>query len=263
VKAIELHNHMREVGKWVDWNNTVDRFIIGDPETEVKGIAVGWQSRTAALKEAIKRGCNMFVTHEPTFYRHREDSDRIFDDPQAAAKRKFINDNGLVILRCHDVWDQMPKVGIVDSWSAHLGLGKQVASGQFTSVHASPAKTLGELAEHVATATSYLGQPFVETVGDPKAKVTKVAVGCGAIVRIRDMVELGADAIIATDDGTRYWYSAAWALETRTPMIVVNHATAEEPGLRNLAGYIRDKFPGVKTEFVQQGCMYRVLGVGG
>ena len=259
MKAIDLHNHMREVGKWVDWNNTVDRFIIGEPETQVRGIAVGWQSRTAALKGAIKRGCNLFVTHEPTFYRHRENTDAIFDDPQAAAKRDFINRSGLVILRCHDVWDQMPKVGIVDSWSAHLGLGKQVASGQFTSVHQSPAKSLGELAEHVATATSYLGQPFVEMVGDPRKKVTKVAVGCGAIVHIREMVELGADAIIGSDDDTRYWYSGAWALESGMPMVIVNHATSEEPGLKNLAAYIRDRFPGVKTEFIQQGCMYRVL----
>ena len=259
MKAIDLYNHMRRIGTWVDWNNTVDRFIIGDPETEVKGIAVAWQSRTTALKEAIDRGCNLFVTHEPTFYRHREDSESIFDDPQAAAKRKFILDSGLVILRCHDVWDQMPEIGIVDSWSKHLGLGKQVAAAQYTSVHQSPAKSLGELAEHVAAATAYLGQPYVEAVGDLEARVTKVGVGCGAIVRIRDMIELGADAVIATDDGSRYWYTGAWALETGTPMIVVNHATAEEPGLRNLAAHIKDRFPGVKTEFIAQGCMYRVL----
>jgi putative NIF3 family GTP cyclohydrolase 1 type 2 len=259
VKAIDLHNHMREIGKWVDWGNTVDRFIIGDPETEVTGIAVAWQSRTEALKEALRRGCNLFVTHEPTFYRHREDSDSIFDDPQAAAKRKFILDNDLVIYRCHDVWDQMPDVGIVDSWAKHLGLGRRMASEQFTAIHESPAPTLEQLARHVASATEYLGQPWVEMVGDPKARVTKVGIGCGAIIRVREMIDLGADVVIATDDGTRYWYTGAWALETGTPLIIVNHATSEEPGIRNLARYISEKFDGTKTEFISQGCMYSVI----
>ncbi|MDH7601064.1 MAG: Nif3-like dinuclear metal center hexameric protein [Armatimonadota bacterium] len=259
MKAIDLHNHMKEIGKWVDWENTVDRFIIGDPETEVKGIAVAWQSRTQALKEAIKRGCNLFVTHEPTFYRHREDSDSIFSDPQAELKRKFIQDNGLVIYRCHDVWDQMPEIGIVDSWAKHLGLGRRVASAQFTAVHESPAWTLGDLAKHVAAATEYLGQPWVEVVGDLNKPVSKVGIGCGAIIRVRDMVELGADVIIGTDDGTRYWYTGAWALETDTPLIIVNHASSEEPGLRNLVAYISQQFSQVKTEFIAQGCMYSVL----
>ncbi len=259
MKAIDLHNHMKKIGTWVDWENTVDRFIIGDPGTEVTGIAVAWQSRTDALKEAVKRGCNLFVTHEPTFYRHREDSDSIFSDPQAAAKKLFILDNGLVIYRCHDVWDQMPEIGIVDSWAKLLGLGRRVASAQFTAVHESPARTLGELAKHVAAATEYVGQPWVEMVGDPEKAVSKVGIGCGAIIRVRDMIDLGADVIIGTDDGTRYWYTGAWALETGTPLIIVNHASSEEPGLRNLAAYIAEQFMPVKTEFIPQGCMYRVV----
>lgn len=250
---------MKKIGTWVDWQNTVDRLIIGDPETEVKGIAVAWQSRTAALREAIRRGCNLFVTHEPTFYRHREDSDSIFSDPQSASKRKFILENGLVIYRCHDVWDRMPGIGIVDSWAKHLRLGRRIAEAPFTAVHESPVGTLSELASHVAAATESLGQPWVEMVGEPKVPVSRVGIGCGAIIRVREMIDLGADVIIATDDGTRYWYTGAWSLETRTPMIVVNHATAEEPGLRNLAEYISTNFSGVRTEFIAQGCMYSVV----
>jgi len=261
MKAIDVQNHMHNLGTWVDWKNSVDRFIIGDPETELKGIAVAWQSRTAALKEAVKLGCNMFITHEPTFYRHRDNDDSVFAQPFAADKRKLIQDNGLVIYRCHDVWDQMPKVGIVDSWAAHLGLGKKLNSDVFHAVYPSPEPTLGELAKRVAAATSYLNQSSVEMVGDPAAKVSKVAIGCGAITRYINMRNLGADVIIGTDDGMRYWNSGAWALESGFPLIIVNHPTAEEPGLKNLAAYVAQQFPDVKTSFIPQGCMFRTLRV--
>ena len=259
MKAIDLKKHMEHVGAWVDWQNTVDRFIIGDPETEVKGIAVGWQSRTEALREAIKLGCNLFVTHEPTFYEHLDKNRNKFNLPQIEKKQKFIEDNGLVILRCHDVWDQMPKVGIVDSWGKHLGFDEKLNSERFHSVYTSPKSTLGALAKYVAAMTSYLRQDFVEMVGDPDTKVSKVAIGCGAITHYYTMRELGADVIIGTDDGMRYWYCGAWALERGFPLVIVNHATAEEPGLKNLAGYIGEQFPEVKVNFIPQGCMFKTI----
>ena len=259
MKAIDLEKHMRGVGAWVDWDHSCDRFIIGDPETQVKGIAVGWQSRTEALREAVEKGCNVFVTHEPTFYRHMDNNESVFEQPAVAKKRDFIRDNGLVIYRCHDVWDQMPDVGIVDSWGAHLGFAKKLNSNVLHNVYESPAPTLGELAKHVAAQTSYLNQQYVEMVGDPDTKVSKVGIGCGAITHYLKMLDLGADVLIGTDDGMRYWYSGAWALDSGTPLIVVNHATAEEPGLKNMAGYIGRQFPDTKTVFIPQGCMFTVV----
>ena len=259
MKAIDLEKHMQHVGTWVNWDRTCDRFIIGDPNTQVKRIAVAWQSRTEALREAVRKGCNLFVTHEPTFYRHLDDDEKIFQQPHAAAKRKFIRDNGVVIYRCHDVWDRMPEVGIVDSWAAHLGFGEKVSSEAYHSVYASPSPTLLELAKYVAAQTSYLNQPYVEMVGDPNTKVSKVGIGCGAITDYYTMLKLGADVIIGTDDGMRYWYSGAWALDSGTPLIVVNHAAAEEPGLKNLADYVGRQFPDIKTVFIPQGCMFTAI----
>ena len=40
MRAIELDTHMRHLGTWVDWTNTVDTFKAGDPQTEVHAIAV-------------------------------------------------------------------------------------------------------------------------------------------------------------------------------------------------------------------------------
>lgn len=259
MKAIDIKKHMQEVGTWVNWEHTCDRFIFGDPDTQVTGIAVAWQARTAAIKQALDMGCNLFITHEPVFYRHMDDDESVFNFPHAQKKRELIEESGLVIFRCHDVWDRMPGVGIVDSWAEHLGLTQKTASDAFHSVYTSPKPTAGELARYIANKTSDLGQEAVQLTGNPNAKVTKVAIGCGAITNYEAMVNLGADALIGTDDGMNYWAGGAWALDRETPLIIVNHCTAEESGMRNLARYIAQHFPDVRTEFIAQGCMYQTI----
>src|SRR3990172_5573663 len=156
MKAAELKEHFQKIGTWVDWSRTVDRFILGDPDTEVKAIAVCWQPRTETLRLAVEKGCNVVVCHENLFYRHWDNDERILKQPHVVAKKKFIEQSGLVVFRLHDMWDQMPKVGIVDSWAAHLGLGKEIESETFHKVYPSPKPTLGELAKHVAAAVRYL-----------------------------------------------------------------------------------------------------------
>jgi hypothetical protein len=48
MKHGDVYLYLRSLdGGWVDWNDTVDRFIAGDPDGEVAGIAVGWMSYTS------------------------------------------------------------------------------------------------------------------------------------------------------------------------------------------------------------------------
>lgn len=259
MRAREVDDRMRNVGTWVDWERSCDRFIIGDPETEVTGIAVAWQARSAALREAHRRGANLFVTHEPVFYRHLDDDESVFAALHAREKRAFIQDHGIVVYRCHDVWDRMPEVGIVDSWAAALGLSGPIKSDGFHAVYPSPASTLGGLSRHVLAHVKPLNQTSVEMVGNPEAPVRRVAIGCGAITSYETMVRLGADAIIGTDDGMSYWGSGEWALDGGIPLVLVNHCTAEEPGIRNLARYLERQLPDVKVTFLPQGCIYQTV----
>ena len=49
---MEIHNHFRERGTWVNWERTTDTFKAGDPEKPVRTIAVAWKPSWDALKEA-------------------------------------------------------------------------------------------------------------------------------------------------------------------------------------------------------------------
>jgi len=259
LRAREVHEHLRSVGAWVDWQGrTCDGFKYGDPDAEVTGIAVGWQSLRSALEEAHAKGCNLFITHEPTFYSHMDDDATAKASEPGQRKVAFLERTGMVVYRCHDVWDIFPELGIVDAWSEFLGLGKPIARAKYYNLHRVPSTTVWELAQRIAQSVAPLGEQSVQLMGKKWQMVHRLAVGTGAITQVRSMVELGADVVLTTDDGTWLWRDGAWIADLGLPMLRVNHMTAEIPGLRKLADYLRQCFPGVAVHFVGPTCSYEI-----
>jgi len=259
--AGNVHNYLRSLGAgWVDSKRTVDTFKAGSPDMSVKGIAVGWMSYFDSLRRAVELDCNLFVTHEPTYYDHRDMDQSVFEFETARKKKEFIEKHNLSVIRCHDVWDQYLKLGIPDSWGSFLGFTNCVLSRDFYRVYELPAMTAIQLACHVAGKIADLGQQGVQLVGPSDKTVRRVAIGTGAITPFRFMVkELQAEIIIATDDGISYWRDAALAIDMDFPMIVVNHPCSEEIGMKNLAACLSEKYPGVPVHHIPQKCMFKII----
>lgn len=268
MRAGEIDRHMRGVGTWVDWSHTVDTFKSGYPSMEVHGIAVAWQSQWSTLKAAHAAGCNLFVTHEPTFYVHRDDDPGPYADAHTAAKRAWLGEAGMVVYRCHDVWDVMPTHAIRDSWARGLGLvGPPLAEddhGWYGLYDVSP-QTVQALAQVFAGRLNAIGQDQVQVVGDLTGTVERLALGTGAACRVTHMAQLQdqdgryPDALLVTDDGMSFWGDGSWALDRELPLLVVNHATAEEWGMKSLAEYLKVHFPGIPVRHFPQGCQYRTI----
>ncbi len=268
MRAKDLQAHFRSLnGGWMNLNQTVDTFKSGSPEVEVKGIAVSWMSTCEALAQASQLGCNVFVTHEPTYYNHTDDpGDRIFQLAGAREKREFVQASGMTIIRCHDLWDQVPEIGIPDAWGGALGFGRAVGGEGYYRVYDVSGRTAGDVARQVATRTQAFGQQAVQLVGDPETPVGRIAIGTGAITPLFSYLrECGAssgnpvDLALCSDDGFTYWQHGAYALDVGLPVIVVNHATSEEPGMMRLAEHLKGRFPEVPVHFIPRGCLYRLI----
>src|SRR5690242_4225952 len=55
----------------IPWQQeTVDTFKAGNPDAQVKGIAVTMMATLDVLQRAAAVGQNLIITHEPTFYNH-------------------------------------------------------------------------------------------------------------------------------------------------------------------------------------------------
>jgi hypothetical protein len=264
MKAQDVQDYLRSLnGGWVNVEKTVDQFKTGDPNAEVRGVAVGWMGYTWALRKALELGCNVFVTHEPTFYDNYKDDAKegIPDMPGARAKWQFVQDSGLVIIRCHDLWDQMPGIGIPASWGEWLGLGQPIAGGDgIFRVYDAGGRTARDVARQVAAKTKAFGQDVVELAGPADRPVNRICIGTGAITPFwRMLKEYDADMAICADDGIWYWRDGGYAIDNDIPLLVVHHHVAEEAGLMNLAKRLMSAFPAVPVHHIPERCMYTTI----
>lgn len=249
MKAREVLEHFRAVGTWFDWSDTNDQFLHGDPDSEVTGIAVAWIATNEAIRQAAARGCSLFITHEPSFYPDYEGMATI--DELARRKRDLLDEYGITLMRCHDTWDCMPEVGIPDAWASFLGFESEPRPVEsFYKTCLVDDLTVEDMALHILGKVRALGQDTVLVFGDKSRNVKRLAVGTGAITTLPHMYELNPDAILATDDGVQTETAGLWALDMGVPLLIVNHATAEKPGMQAMAKYLSEVFPGVAVEYI-------------
>ncbi len=248
MKARDVMTHFQEVGQWVDWDKTCDQFLHGSPEVEVKGIATAWIPTNEAIQHASQKGCNLFVTHEPAFYPHYHDT---VTAELVRKKKELLDQLGVTLLRCHDTWDRMPEFGIPDAWASFLGFETEERPVEsYYKICLLESLTVEQAARSIADKVRPLGQDTVLIFGDRSRTVHRMAVGTGAITHLPSMYELKADVILATDDGMNFWTGGLWAADLDIPLLIVNHATAEKPGMQAMARYLKGIFPDVPVEYV-------------
>jgi putative NIF3 family GTP cyclohydrolase 1 type 2 len=261
MKAADVHSFFRKTGTWMDWSQTVDGFRFGDPDTRVTGIAVAWKPYWSDLKRAKDLGCNLFVAHESIF---REGPMQPGDETEFAQeieqpKVAWLRDSGLVVYRCHDLWDMMPGIGVRDSWARGLGFeGEPLETIGFCRIEDVSGHTFGSLSRQIAARVKSIGQQAVLAVGDDDQPVTRLALASGASA-LTTMIEHGADVMLCYDDYFRQVRDGAVLKDLGIPYLIVNHGTLEEWGVSNLAPYLSSNFPSVPVHHLPQGCIYRVV----
>ena len=249
MKAKDVMAHFQEVGKWVDWEKTCDQFLHRDPESEVKGVAVAWIPTNAAIQQAAERGLNLFITHEPAFYPGYEDTSS--GSRLVSEKKSLLDEYGITLMRCHDTWDRMPEFGIPDQWASFLGFETEDRPVEsYYKICLLDSISVEQAAKWILEKVRPLGQDTVLILGDVVRQVKRMAVGTGAITHLPDMYDLKPDVILATDDGMTFWTGGFWAADIDIPLLIVNHATAEKPGMQAMARYLRMVFPDVPIEYL-------------
>lgn len=234
---------------------SVDRIIYGDPEAQVTGIAVAWMPYRETIRQAAALGANLLVAHEPTFYDHW-DLDGKAPLPGTEDKKALLDAYGITVIRCHDVWDALPGEGIPFAWGRFLGLGEPVRSERYYNLYEVRSQAARDFAGQVAARTASLGQPTVGFYGDGDRIVRTVGVGTGCISDPFELYRMGADLAVSVDDVVRAWIAGEWCRDHGNPLVVVNHAVTEEPGMASLARHLAAAFPSMKVTHIRQGCSF-------
>jgi putative NIF3 family GTP cyclohydrolase 1 type 2 len=257
VKVSDLRDYLWSLHPNLSRETTVDQIIHG-PDQEIAKVAVCWMPFSETIVEAHRRGANVIVAHEPTFYDHREIDNKTGENYKEAArtKKQLLDETGITILRCHDVWDAVPGKGVPDCWGAFLGLSDLVASTTYLRVYQIPPTQAHQLVKNFALKTKAKGQSTWGFYGDPDRVITKVGTGTGCCSNPHELFALGAELAVSVDDIVRAWIDGEWAIDTGHPVAVVNHGVAESIAMDSLADELRSVLPGVEVTVIDQGCSY-------
>jgi putative NIF3 family GTP cyclohydrolase 1 type 2 len=238
--------------------DTVDTLKAGDPSTPVTGIATTFLDTMDVLREAVQRGDNLIITHEPTFYNHRDDTKFFADDPVYKEKRAFIEEHHLVVFRLHDEIHFDTTDHIMTGLYEALGWDRYPhppgRTGQyFVTI---PKTTLGELAK---TLQARLHAQTMRVEGDPTLPITHVAMLPGSAGLEKQVLALrqpDVELLIAGEasewETVEYVRDAA-AQGRHKAMILLGHEVSEEPGMEQCAKELRKLFPGVRVDHIVAG----------
>jgi putative NIF3 family GTP cyclohydrolase 1 type 2 len=254
ISTTDIREYLVSHSPWVDPDHTVDTVKAGDATRPIHKVGVGWMATIYDLRAAAELRCDLFVTHEPTFWEHAAPEQQYRRVEPGLTKQRFLDETGMVVLRAHDTWDNWPEIGIRDSWARGLGLGKPVAQDEtrWHAVYQTEETTLKEFAQYVASRVKILGEDSVRAMGDPQMRVSRPSLGVGCGGPDADMIDLGSDVLIVCYDGASYWARRERFVEHGVGVVVVEHGTSEMWGIENLAKHLAKTFPELEFHYLDR-----------
>ena len=238
--------------------STVDTFKAGDPGTVVTGIVTTFTPSMEVLRRAVAENKNLIITHEPTFYNHRDEATLFENDAVYKEKFAYINAHTLVVWRFHDGWHARRPDGIEEGFVEAVGWGPYMISNE-QMLFTLPAMTVADLARSLQ---AKLGTRSIRVIGDPSMRVTHVAYRPGASGEERQVraLELPEVEVLVAGESSE-WETVEYTRDAmqqgrKKALILVGHNASEEVGMKACAAWLRGLFPGLPVEYVPAGEPY-------
>jgi putative NIF3 family GTP cyclohydrolase 1 type 2 len=232
--------------------NTVDTIKAGDPATIVTGIVTCFTDSMDVLRQAVALHANLVISHEPTFYNHRDETTLFINDPVYKEKLAYMQDHHLVIWRFHDQWHLRRPDGIGEGFIAAVGWQPyQHPNDPF--FFTLPPTTVNALAQDLQ---QKLHARIVRVIGDPSLRVTGVAYRPGASGEARQVEALERnDVQVLVAGEASEWETVMYTQDAQQQhrpkaLILVGHSTSETDGMETAATWLRTLFPGLPIQYV-------------
>lgn len=273
MKIREIIDRLEKFHHPVDPEHTCDVFKCGDPDAECTGIAVTCFASIDIIKKAAERGLNLIICHEPTFYTHEDQNDWLDGNKVYEAKKKLLDDTGIVIWRDHDHMHAGPGgkydfpdyifCGIMKTlgWDNYL-----VGSAKKPLLYEVPETTVRELTKEIAAKLNLNG---ARIIGDPDGKVKKVFI-CEHItgrdhdskkIMLTDKEDYDVLIPLETIDWTILEYVTDSVCMGRSRAVIsVGHFNFEGAGMKYMAQWLPEVIGcDVSVEYIQCGDIYSYI----
>jgi putative NIF3 family GTP cyclohydrolase 1 type 2 len=252
--SLTVGDIMREVLRHIpaqERPGTVDTLKAGTEGQQVSGIVTTFLATADVIEEAIRLSANLIITHEPTFYNHRDEVDWLAGDPVYEYKKRLLHENAMVVWRLHDYWHQLRPDPMYTGALQDMGWGDSASQREgICTIHATP------LAALAMQLKDKLDLPSIRIVGNPQHLCRSIGLLPGAWGGIRQIGFLSENAIDTLIVGEiDEWETCEYVRDsinagTNKALIILGHANSEEPGMRVLAEWLKPLFPSLRITHV-------------
>jgi putative NIF3 family GTP cyclohydrolase 1 type 2 len=240
------------------FEKTCDQLIEGNWEQQVTGVVTTFMATVDVIRWAIAMGCNLIITHEPTYFTGMGNIDWVKDDPVYQQKKALIDDNKISIWRYHDHMhsgnEDLIYAGLLEELGWKEYLNKNIPQPHCYTI---PPTTVSAL---VGFLKKKIGMKVIQIVGNKNMKCSRVGilVGGGSLglgheeMPAQLMHDQQLDVMVCGEI-TEWTLSAyirdASAMGFNKAMIVVGHERSEEPGMKELANRLKPLLKEVPVQF--------------
>ena len=253
-----------------------DGIHLGSSDTPITGIVTTFTPTLEVLRRAVASGKNTIICRETPFYSRGERAPLSYrngpapsnelteNDAVCRAKREFISRNNLVIIRFFDNWEarktdgQLRGLALALGWDKfHLAAQKGAETyrpgNEFFVV---PPASLNSLARSIGEKLKIRG---VRVVGDPRTRVSKVALTHGLLL-VADVQQIlkepGVEVVVGGE--AVEWEAGPYFEDLVTAgkgkgLILVGNEASEEPGSGEVAEWLKGFIPEVPIEWIPAG----------
>lgn len=244
------------------FDKTCDQLIEGDWNSEVTGTAVTFMATVDVIRKAIEMGCNLIITHEPTYFTGADRLEWLKNDETYHRKKALINENKISIWRYHDHMHggntDLIYAGLLETLGWQKYLNNSLPQPHCYTI---PETNVSSLVKFLKKT---LNMEVIQAVGNPDMKCRRVGilVGGGSLglgveeMPAKLMNDEQLDVIICGEitEWTLCAYARdAAALGLNKALIIVGHERSEGPGMKGLAGRLQPLLKNIPVHFMDAG----------
>jgi putative NIF3 family GTP cyclohydrolase 1 type 2 len=244
------------------FEKTCDQLIEGKWDYQVTGVVTTFMATVDVIRRTIGMGCNLIVTHEPTYFTESDHIEWVKADPVYKLKKALIDENQISIWRYHDHMHGGHEDLIYEGLLKELGW-INYRNNKFSLPHCYtiPTTTVAALAGFLKIT---LGMKVIQIVGDSEMKCNRIGilVGGGSLGLGHEempamlMYDQQLDVMICGEI-TEWTLSAyvrdAATLDINKALIIVGHERSEEAGMKELSNRLQPILGGIPVHFSDAG----------
>ncbi len=267
-------------GNEITESTTRDKVLFGDVHQECTGIVTSAWASVDVIKQAIKLGANLIISHEAIFWNHGDHQDWLQSEKNQTyeAKIELLASHHIVVWRDHDHihYGGIPVGGkLVDGifygvaqimgWTDYQinGNGERFRDSRYRQFEI-PTTTVRTIADKLIQSGNLNG---AKVYGSLDTKVTKVIIPGHNLGAANDLISkidkedinlvLGMEVI---DFTLAEYIRDSSMLGIDRAMVTVGHFNLEEFGMKYMLNYLPKVIDaGVDWHFVQSGDMYNYV----